>query len=704
MDSKESITIYLNDTALEATPGQMLIEVADANGIEIPRFCYHKKLSTSANCRMCLVEVEKAPKMMPACATPVADGMKAWSRSPRAIAAQKSVMEFLLINHPLDCPVCDQGGECDLQEIAVGYGTDQARYQERKRLVQDKEYGPLVSTEMTRCIHCTRCVRFGTEIAGVTEIGGTGRGDHLEIGTYVERALSSELSGNIIDLCPVGALLSKPFLYTARSWELKNYPGIAPHDAVGSHIWIQSRNGEVMRVLPRENEAINEIWLSDRDRFSYLGLGSGDRVTTPLKRDHKGQLQPCEWSEALEAVVKGLRQAGTEAGALSSPSATVEEQFLLATLMRGFGSDSIDHRIHQRDFSADGLLPRLNLSLPEVERLDAALLVGSHLRHEQPLLAHRLRKAALAGGRVASIHHGSIHSNYPLIADLESEDLVAELAAVARAMVSMGKGSELAGLTALVADTAVSESHRLVARTLIEAERGIVLVGAMAHADPRRDIIERLATAVAQMSGVILGVLHPGSNGMGAALVGATPAAGGRDAATLASSASAALLLLGVEGEDLIDPAAVAESGLIVAVTTFADEWIQQHADWVLPLASFTETSGTYVNLEGNWQSFGGAVAPRGDARPGWKILRVLSTLAGLEGVDFTSSEEVLEAARKVAADVAITEPRWVAPANLGDCCAGVGQSAAIYRIDPLVRRSEPLQRSPLGQPQEGGH
>jgi NADH-quinone oxidoreductase subunit G len=691
MSNKESLTIHLNDIELQARQGQMLIEVADANGIEIPRFCYHKKLSTSANCRMCLVEVEKAPKMAPACATPVMDGMRAWTRSPKAIAAQKSVMEFLLINHPLDCPVCDQGGECDLQEIALGYGAHTTRYSEAKRIVKDKEYGPLVSTEMTRCIHCTRCVRFGVEIAGVPEIGGTGRGDHMEIGTYVQKSLSSELSGNIIDLCPVGALLSKPFLYSARSWELKSVPGIAPHDAVGSNIQIQVRNGQVMRVIPQENEAINEIWISDRDRFSYLGLNSADRLSRPMMRNDAGKLTPCDWQQALEATVKGLKAAAAESAALLSPSSTVEEFYLLQQLLGGLGSSQIDFRLGREDTTGASPAPQLNMSLQAVEQQRAVLIIGSNLRHEQPLLAHRVRKAALAGAAVSSINPASVRFNFDLGAAITTERLTPALAGVAKAMVALGKGSELDGLTALVADAEVNESHQAIAQALIDGEQSQVLVGALLERDANRARLTELAGAIAEMSGSTLSVVTEGANALGGTLMGAT--------SEQAIGASKALLLMGVEGADLGSSDAVANSDFVVAIGAFSDDLINRHASVVLPMAAFTETSGTFVNMEGSWQSFQGAVAPKGEARPGWKILRVLGTMADLEGFDLDSPEAVLERAREAA--VAPAPWRWSAPAELGSADATIATAPAIYQVDPLVRRSEPLQQSQLGRNSE---
>ncbi len=716
---KDQVTIEINDTPLQARQGQMLIEVADANGISIPRFCYHKKLSVSANCRMCLVEVEKAPKPLPACATPVTDGMKAWTKSPRAIASQKSVMEFLLINHPLDCPVCDQGGECDLQEMALGYGSDHARYGERKRIVRDKDYGPLVSTEMTRCIHCTRCVRFGTEIAGITEIGGTGRGDHMEIGTYVQKALSSELSGNIIDLCPVGALLSKPFLYTARSWELKSVPGIAPHDAVGSNIQIQTRNGRVMRIIPQENEAVNEIWISDRDRFSYLGLDSSDRITQPMVRDSEGNLVESDWQSALERVVTGLKgiaegEGGDAIGALASPSSSVEELYLLQKLMRGLGSNNIDHRLLQQDFSGQSVqgAPQLGCPIEEVEQQDAILIVGSDIQREQPLLSHRIRKAAVAGAVVSAINPQGIEFNFPLSQNIGANQLTPSLASVARALIDLGRGGDLAGLETLVADATVQPAHQAVAESLLNGEQTMVLLGESAYRDANQAVIHALAGAIAAMTGATFSVVTEGANALGGDLAGAVPhhgAAGvtlettGASAAAMSAEPPKGLLLMGVETDhDLAagataTDAIIANSQFVVSIASFGDRISSEKADVVLPLAAFSESSGTFVNAEGRWQSFGGAVAPKGDARPGWKILRVLGTLANIDGFEYDSSEEVVAAVRGAVEAGETKSWSWQPPADLGNTASPAVTARAIYSVDALVRRSGPLQQSPLG-------
>jgi len=712
------VNIEINDISLQVEPGQMLIEVADANGVAIPRFCYHKKLSTSANCRMCLVEVEKAPKMLPACATQVMNGMKVWTKSPKAIAAQKSVMEFLLINHPLDCPVCDQGGECDLQDIAMGYGGDQTRYQERRRIVKDKDYGALVSTEMSRCIHCTRCVRFGEEVGGIAEIGGTGRGDHMEIGTYVQKSLSSELSGNIIDLCPVGALLSKPFLYSARAWELQSYLSIAPHDAVGSNIKIQTRNGKIMRVVPADNEEVNESWISDRDRFSYLGANES-RVTSPMVRNSSGNLVETNWQAALDTVIKSFTEiiatdGGSAVGAIASPSSSVEEFYLLQKFMRGLGSNNIDFRLQQQDFSAgaEQSAPKLELSLQEIETQNSIFIIGSDIQREQPLLSHRVRKATLAGAVVSTINPKTIEFNFAISTSVKTDKLTPALAGVAKELLSRGLGGDL-NLEQLLTDGAVNiaveAEHKEIADSLVNGENSMVLLGALAYRDQNQSRIYSLATAISKMSNSSLNIVTEGANALGGVLAGAVPyhSAGkvevsecGVDVAEMISNPPKGVVLFGVEADkDLAgDDSAIDSlgSGFVVAITPFMDRLTYEHADVVLPLAGFGESSGTFVNAEGRWQSFSGAVKPLGEARPGWKIFRVLGSSAELQGFELDSSEQVLNEVKAlcdVTADKSEPEiSNWSAPTDLGNIEAEMVKSIPLYEVDAIVRRSAPLQ------------
>ena len=707
MSDEQSITIEVDGRSLRAQPGQMLIEVTDAAGINIPRFCYHKKLSVAANCRMCLVEVEKAPKPLPACATPVTDGMKVYTRSPLAREAQKGTMEFLLINHPLDCPICDQGGECELQDVAMGYGGDVSRFSERKRVVKDEDIGPLIATDMTRCIHCTRCVRFGGEIAGLRELGATGRGEHMRIGLFVEQAVASELSGNVIDLCPVGALTSKPFRYTARAWELLQHDGVAAHDGVGSNLHVHVRRNQVMRVVPRENEAVNETWISDRDRYSYQGLYTDDRLDRPLLRVN-GKLRPADWQEALQAAAKLLKATPAgRLGALVSPNATLEEMYLTQALVRGLGSHNLDHRLRQSDFrnaDADPRLPWLGRRLADLEQNQATLLVGAWPRKEQPLINHRLRKSVQNGGSVMAINPVAYDFNYELDVDIVAppSGLLAELAGVAAAL-----GADTLGI-AVTPDAA----HRGIAEALKAAGQGSVLLGAVAMAHPDFSLLRALAQGIATAAGVSVGYLSDGANAVGAWMTGVVPHRGpggaavgpGRDAAGMLAEPLDTYLLLGCEPDfDLADPAAAQVAlaqGQVLALATHLGPILQAHADVVLPVAAFAETSGTFVNLQGDRQSFAGAVSPVGEARPAWKVLRVLGNLVDLEGFDFVSSEEVRDQALAAAAGLEPDNALQGAAASgtpvlrSAEGLERIG-GVPIYASDALVRRARALQSTP---------
>ncbi|RUQ41574.1 MAG: NADH-quinone oxidoreductase subunit G [Candidatus Competibacteraceae bacterium] len=720
--SEEQVNIEVNGIPLKARKGAMLIEVTDAAGIPIPRFCYHKKLSIAANCRMCLVEVERAPKPLPACATPVMEGMKVYTESPKAIAAQKGTMEFLLINHPLDCPICDQGGECELQDVALGYGGDVSRFAERKRVVKDKDIGPLVATDMTRCIHCTRCVRFGEEIAGLREMGATGRGENVEIGTYVSKAVASELSGNIIDLCPVGALTAKPSRYKGRSWEYVQHAGIAPHDSVGSNIFIHTLRGQVMRVVPRENEQVNETWLSDRDRFSYEGIYSDDRLSKPLL----GGVES-EWENALEAAASGLkaviaRHGADAVGFLVSPTATVEELYLAQKLARGLGVNNIDHRLRQADFSDQDTAPAfpwLGQSLDALERMGAALLIGSNVRMEQPLVGHRLRKAALAGGQIMFINPRDFDFRFPVAAKVIADPvgMVTALAGVAQAVAEL-KGEILPAALAPLALFAPSDSARTMAAHLVNNAAAAVLLGNLAVAHPAYAQLRALAVFIARCSGATLGYLPEAANSAGGWLAGALPhrlpgakpaPRAGLDAQAMLADPRKAYVLVGIEPElDCWDGAAALNAlqgaELVVALSPYASAVTKRYARVILPVATFAETSGTYVNAEGSWQSFTGASRPFGEARPAWKVLRVLGNLCGLQSFEYLGSEDVLAEARSACAQVkpdnmTATLDKPLAPLQT----MGLQRVAdvPIYAVDALVRRARALQSSPLAQPAE---
>ncbi len=702
--TEEMITIEVDGEPLQAKPGQMLIEVTDAAGITVPRFCYQKHLSVAANCRMCLVEVEKAPKPLPACATPCADGMKVYTRSPLARAAQQGTMEFLLINHPLDCPICDQGGECELQDVAMGFGGDVSRYTEGKRVVPDEDIGALVATDMTRCIHCTRCVRFGGEIAGLRELGATGRGEHMRIGVFVEHSISSELSGNIIDLCPVGALTSKPFRFKARAWELVQRDSIAPHDGVGSNVHLHLRRNRLMRAVPQENDAVNQTWLSDRDRFSYEGLYTEDRLTTPMLREN-GKLRPAEWDEALQAAAKALKDTPPERlGTLVSPSATLEEMALAAQLTRGLGSDNIDHRLRQCDFRDDAndpALPWLGRRFAEVAGNDATLLVGSWLRKDQPLLNHRVRESWRNGGAVLSLNPVDFDVNYELEVDVvcRPSEMVTELAGIAAAL-----GASTEGL-----DVTPDQAHQGAADILREAGQGSIVLGTLAMMHPDFSLLRRLAAGIADAAGLDWGVVGFGANDTGAWLAGAVPhrradgsQAAGINARGMLEDVCDTLLVLGAEPEfDFADPRQATEAvaaAQLIALATHLSPVLETSADVILPIAAFGETSGTYVNLQGDAQSFAGAMPPPGEVRPAWKVLRVLGNLVDLEGFEQNDSSQVRDALLasrgELKPDNRLGSDGALAVQFQGAEAERIG-GVPMYSVDALSRRSTPLQATP---------
>ncbi|OGT88707.1 MAG: NADH-quinone oxidoreductase subunit G [Gammaproteobacteria bacterium RIFOXYA12_FULL_61_12] len=703
MTDETLVTIEVDGRELKARPGAMLIEVTDAAGINIPRFCYHKKLSVSANCRMCLVEVEKAPKPMPACATPVANGMKVKTRSPTALAAQKGTLEFLLINHPLDCPICDQGGECELQDVAMGYGAGVSRYIEKKRVVSDPDIGPLVATDMTRCIHCTRCVRFGAEIAGIREMGATGRGEHMKIGTYIQSSVDSELSGNIIDLCPVGALTSKPYRFQARAWELTQSDAVGPHDAVGSNLYLHVRRDKVMRVAPRGNEAVNECWISDRDRFSYEALESTARLKRPLVKEN-GKWRELPWDEALDLAAGMLKGAGAGLKTLISPSATLEELYLAQKLTRGLGSSHIDHRLRQGDFRNDAspALRWLGMPIAEIERLDVAVVVGGNPRKDQPLIGHRLRKAAMAGASITYINPCKFDLNYGADQQVESPaGMVKRLAGLAKAIGVTGE---------LVANAVVDDQCKALAGQLKNAGKAAIFLGNIANAHPDLAVLETLAGRIATATNAFFGFLQEGANAVGAQLAGAAPhrLPGGKAAETQGKNARRMLsdkiegaLLIGADPAlDCWDPSAVRQSFSnakdVVALTAFRTRSLESCANLMLPIGWFAESSGTLVNGQGDWQTFAGAVSPIGEARPAWKVLRVLGNLTDVEGFDYQNSAEVLNEVRAACEGVSLDNA-------IGEGCLDVQFKEGpltrigyvpLYAADVAVRHAPSLQRT----------
>jgi NADH-quinone oxidoreductase subunit G len=723
--SDDTVNIEVNGVPLKARKGQMIMQATDPANIYIPRFCYHDKLTVAANCRMCLVEVEKAPKPLPACATPVTEGMKVFTKSPKAVAAQRATMEFLLINHPLDCPICDQGGECELQDLALGYGRDISRFSERKRVVKDKNLGPLVSTDMTRCIHCTRCIRFGQEIQGYPQMGTTGRGENMEVGTYIEHSVDHELSANIIDLCPVGALNNKPFRYHARSWEMTQQPLVSPHDAFGTNLYAHVLRGKVMRMVPRENEEINETWIADRDRFGFEGMYSADRVSQPMVRID-GELRAVDWEVALAAAAEGLQkvaaaQGGSAAGFLASPMATVEEMYLLAQISRGLGCANIDHRLRQLDFRAqehDAAFPSLGLKIADVERLDGVLVIGSNLRHEMPLLAHRIRKAAVrsgSGAKVAFLNPRRFDYMFPVAAyALAEADLAGELAAVVRAAAAAAGKAVPAG----VADAQVNESHRALVAALTNGTRRAVILGTLAQRHPAYSELKVLAAMLAELCAAGVGCMTEGANAAGAYLAGAVPhrEPGGAPAVTQGLSARAMLesalrayvLFGGIDpASDFgVEPSGLATAELVIAVTTHLPESLRASVHVVLPIGSFAESSGTYVNAEGRWQSWAGAAKLPGDSRPGWKVLRVLANLLNVRGVDYNSSDEIRDALKAVcgtrieASSNGVDAGARGAPVGVpgGQAPAGSWVDIPPYQCDALVRGSEALSKTKDGR------
>ncbi len=704
------IDIEIDGRPLHVAENTTIIEAADQVGIYIPRFCYHKKLSIAANCRMCLVEVEKSGKPLPACATPVTAGMKVFTTSVKAKDAQRAVMEFLLINHPLDCPICDQGGECELQDLSLGYGQSISRFTEGKRSVKDDNLGPLISTEMTRCIQCTRCVRFGQEVAGVKELGTLNRGENLQISTYIEHSLESELSGNIIDLCPVGALTSKPFRFSARAWELQQSASIAPHDCLGSNIYLHTRRGQVMRVVPRENERINETWLSDRDRYSYLAIHSDDRLTKPHIKEN-GQWFIVDWETALEKVVHGFQQVlqkeGAQAlGALASPSSTTEELYLLQKFFRSLGSPHIDHRLHQTDNSdqTNAALYLPGISLSELEQQEFILLVGSNIRREQPLASNRCRKAQLAGAKIASIH--CLDIEFPFQQDEKiittPDELLFALAGIAK---SLNQTENV--FPASWTDIQISQQQAKLAEQL-KNKKSVILLGALAHNHPQAVAIRQLCHWIGEKSGARCVYMTEGANSAGAYLAGAIPhrLAGGIPISEPGLAAHEmfhrvlkAYLLVNVEPPlDCANPNqathALRQVDWVVALSPFKSKALSELAHVILPMASFAETAGSFVNLAGEWQDFTPAIPPLGQAKPGWEILQTLGRCFKLADFncathDFIRDELFPALEKNKVSTMTSSLPDLV---KLETAAIRRITEWPLYWVDNVVRRSRALQ------------
>jgi NADH-quinone oxidoreductase subunit G len=685
------VELDIDGQKVEITEGSMIMHAAEKCGTYIPHFCYHKKLSIAANCRMCLVDVEKAPKPMPACATPVTQGMIVRTKSDKAIKAQQSVMEFLLINHPLDCPICDQGGECQLQDLAVGYGKSSSRYDEEKRVVANKDVGPLISMEeMSRCIHCTRCVRFGQEVAGSMELGMSHRGEHAEIETFVGETVDSELSGNMIDICPVGALTSKPFRYSARTWELSRRKSVSPHDSTGANLIVQVKNNAVMRVVPLENEAVNECWIADRDRFSYEALNGEDRLTKPMLKQG-GQWKEVDWQAALEYVANGLKQikadhSASSIGALLSPHSTLEELYLATQLVRGLGSDNVDARLRNAEFGKSEGVRYLGATIASLSSLQSALIVGSNLRKDHPLFAQRIRQSARKGCAVNAINSVAYDWALPVANSMTvpAAQWAQALADVAAA-VAAEKGAQAP------ASGNATEAAQKIAKSLLKGERKAILLGNAAAHHANASSLLALANWIGQQTGATVGYLTEAANTVGAQLVGAQPIMGGKNAAQMQTGLKA-LILLGTEPEHDTAAKAAVQADMVVTLSPFKTN--MAFSDVLLPVSPFTETAGTFVNAEGRIQSFHGVVKPLGETRPGWKVLRVLGNMLGLPGFEFETAQDV--AAKALNGDTEFVNASKLSNATTAAIdlskAAGEPATATLYQLDSLTRRSPALQ------------
>lgn len=726
------VSIEIDGHKIEAEQGAMIIEVADAHGITIPRFCYHKKLSIAANCRMCLIEVDGVKKPLPACATPISDGMVVKTQSDFAQDSQKSVMEFLLINHPLDCPICDQGGECELQDVALEYGNDVSRFSEQKRAVVDEDLGPLIETEMTRCIHCTRCVRFGREVAGIRELGAVGRGEHMEISTFIEQSVDSEVSGNIIDLCPVGALTAKPSRYQARSWEMAQHNSVSPHDCIGANLHVHTIRNKVIRVVPQENELVNEVWISDRDRYSYEALAQSERLLSPMMRQN-GEWKTVDWETALERTASKLNMMVQTDGveqiaAVTHPSSTTEEMYLLQKVMRGLGSNNIDHRLRVSDFAwqkFEPLHPELGIDLSKLEDLDGCLLIGANLRKEQPLGSLRIRKATRYG-EVASIGLYPVYHNFSIKHEIltDPETWLNQLAGVVKYLFENQKDSDmeqwadamdLEGLAELLQPIRVQDEHREIAEMLRNAKNSSVILGASALEFSYAGHIRLMAKAIANLSGSTYGFFSHGGNSAGAYLAGAIPhrgpagadvEEGGQHTRDLFEQGKKGYVLLKTEPgkESVIGEQAkqsLQNADFVVSLSCHADDEAFEYADIILPVASFLETAGSYVNVNGLWQDFAASVNAPGEAKPAWKVLRVLGNLLDLKNFDYVSAEDVRKEVKgRLSAVGDRIKPKWQCPKSLPRD-GKAPRPVNMYQIDGWLRRAPSLQETALAKGQE---
>jgi NADH-quinone oxidoreductase subunit G len=720
---QDMVNIEIDGKPMQAPKGSMIIQAADKVGIPIPRFCYHRKLAIAANCRQCLVEVEMGgkpvPKPQPACATPVGEGMKVFTRSDKALRWQRDVMEFLLINHPLDCPICDQGGECELQDMSLGYGRSVSRFTERKRVVADENIGPLIATDMTRCIQCTRCVRFLDEISGTRELGGMGRGEQLEIGTYIGKSIETELGGNIIDVCPVGALTNKPFRFKARAWELIARPSVGYHDALGSNLWLHTRRGEVLRTVPRDNEAINECWLSDRDRYSHEGMYAADRVLRPrVKRD--GQWQDADWDDALAAAAEALKAvAGDGLGVLVQPAASNEEGALLRRLADGLGSAHIDHRLRQLDFADAAVATPFGMPAAQFDQVGAALLVGSNLRHEMPLLNHRLRQAARRGAQVHALNPAHFDFNYALASEtvvapqaLVDALLVLAAAAVERAGAgAVREGGSMPALREALVDVHATDAARAAIKALADAEHAVVVLGEAAVLHSEASWLRATAKFIAEATGAAYAELPAGANAIGLAASGVLPGQGGLDARAMLAAPRKAYVLFGAEPPlDFADGAqamaALRGADTVIAFSAYASEALQDVADIILPIGLLPETDATMVNVDGTAQVLAAGARAPGQAQSGWRVLRALGGLLGIPGFEFddlTGLRASISPSEKHGNTPSPEQRGKVPEGRMGESAAGARAlvrlaTVPIYRGDAVLRRAGALNAHPLNR------
>ena len=697
------IEIEIDGNSINAKAGEMLITVTDREGISVPRFCYHKKLSIAANCRMCLVDVEGAPKPQPACSTPIADGMKIHTQNEKAKASQKAVMEFLLINHPLDCPICDQGGECELQDVAMDYGSDVSRFTEGKRIVADSDIGALIQTDMTRCIHCTRCVRFGAEVAGIMEMGGTGRGEDMKIEPFLTEGIQSELSGNMIDVCPVGALTSKPFRYELRSWQMNAVSNVARHDLVGSNIITQTYKGKVKRIVAKDNESINETWISDRDRFSYEGLSHENRLLSPQIKV-EGTWKEVEWNVALDFAIRGLANnvinthQSDKLGALASNTATLEEFHLLQKILRSVGSENIDHRLNVKDFG-NAISLESSIKLAGLEGVDHALVIGSNLRLEQPMISHRLRKANLSGASIDVINAMAFDFNYRL----NSENIVSpnQTAAMLAGVLKSVLQNTQVEIPDYLVDIEENDIATQLAEKLSQSDNSVIVLGEHVINNPQAASIANLVSEIAQHTNSTTLNVSATANSMAANMTGFVPGKGGLDVNAMLAADLKAYILLDIYPQYDFHHSLQAvealsnEDTFVISLNSFKDDAVAQYSDVLLPISSFYETSGSHVNVEGEVQSFAAAVNAPSDTKPAWKVLKVLADLLELPGFHYADSaqvtSEIMHQSHKQHAHNESIDIKVKRGINV------IWQKSP-YAVDVLSRHATSLQATNIGQ------